>query len=146
MLQWSRWLDTHPTPSVIIGGRGRDAMNNINPASEVDVIIGSNIRRIREFSGVSKRGLAKAVGVSWSQLKKCEDGARRISAGSLFAVARALNCSIDEFWKGIEPGEPMVALPAHSDDAIAVATNFDRIPSPTHRKAIARLIATLARS
>ncbi|RVH04801.1 helix-turn-helix domain-containing protein [Sinorhizobium meliloti] len=121
-------------------------MNNINPASEVDVIIGSNIRRIREFSGVSKRGLAKAVGVSWSQLKKCEDGARRISAGSLFAVARALNCSIDEFWKGIDPREAMVALPAHSDDAIAVATNFDRIPLPTHREAIASLIATLARS
>ncbi|WP_234705667.1 MULTISPECIES: helix-turn-helix domain-containing protein [Sinorhizobium] len=81
-------------------------MNNTNTTSEVDVIIGSNIRRIREFAGVSKRGLAKAAGVSWSQMKKCEDGARRISAGSLFAVARALNCSIDEFWKASTRAKP----------------------------------------
>lgn len=112
--------------------------------SEVDVIIGSNIRRIREFSGMSKRGLAQAVGISWSQIQKCEEGERRISAGSLVAVAKALNCSLDQLWKGIEPGEPMVALPAHSDDAIAVATNFDRIPSAAQREAIANLIATLA--
>ncbi|MDX0249811.1 helix-turn-helix domain-containing protein [Sinorhizobium meliloti] len=118
-------------------------MNNTNTASEVDVIIGSNIRRVREFSGVSKRGLAKAVGISWSQMKKCEDGARRISAGSLFAVARALNCSIDEFWKGIDPGATLI-LPAQSNDAMMVARNFDRIPSPAHRVAIANLIATLA--
>ncbi|EHK78095.1 XRE family transcriptional regulator [Sinorhizobium meliloti CCNWSX0020] len=119
-------------------------MNNTNTTSEVDVIIGSNIRRIREFSGVSKRGLAKAVGISWSQMKKCEDGARRISAGSLFAVARALNCSIDEFWRGIDPGEATLVLPARSDDAIMVARNFDRIPSPARRAAIANLIAALA--
>ncbi|MDX0216690.1 helix-turn-helix domain-containing protein [Sinorhizobium meliloti] len=118
-------------------------MSSTNTTSEVDVIIGSNIRRIREFSGVSKRGLAKAVGISWSQMKKCEDGARRISAGSLFAVARALNCSIDEFWKGIDPGATLI-LPAQSNDAMMVARNFDRIPSPAHRAAIANLIATLA--
>ncbi|MQX25063.1 helix-turn-helix domain-containing protein [Sinorhizobium meliloti] len=119
-------------------------MNNTNTTSEFDVIIGSNIRRIREFSGVSKRGLAKAVGISWSQMKKCEDGARRISAGSLFAVARALNCSIDEFWKGIDPVAATLILPAQSNDALMVARNFDRIPSPAHRDAIANLIATLA--
>ncbi|RVG94291.1 XRE family transcriptional regulator [Sinorhizobium meliloti] len=119
-------------------------MNNTNTTSEVDVIIGSNIRRIREFSGVSKRGLAKAVGISWSQMKKCEDGARRISAGSLFAVARALNCSIDEFWRGIDTGEPTVLLPEQSDDAMMVARNFDRIRSPVRRAAIANLIAALA--
>ncbi|ASQ10623.1 helix-turn-helix domain-containing protein [Sinorhizobium meliloti] len=119
-------------------------MSNTNTTSEVDVIIGSNIRRIREFSGVSKRGLAKAVGISWSQMKKCEDGARRISAGSLFAVARALNCSIDEFWKGVDTGETAVVLPEQSNDAIIVARNFDRIRSPAHRAAIANLIATLA--
>lgn len=120
------------------------AMNNTNTTSEVDVIIGSNIRRIREFSGVSKRGLAKAVGISWSQMKKCEDGARRISAGSLLAVARALNCSIDEFWKGIDAGAATLTLPAQSNDAMMVARNFDRIPSPAQREAISNLIATLA--
>ncbi|MDX0801623.1 helix-turn-helix domain-containing protein [Sinorhizobium medicae] len=119
-------------------------MNNTNTASEVDVIIGSNIRRVREFSGVSKRGLAKAVGISWSQMKKCEDGARRISAGSLFAVARALNCSTDEFWSGIDTDEAAVLLPEQSDDAMMVARNFDRIRSPAQRGAIANLIATLA--
>ncbi|MDX0865618.1 helix-turn-helix domain-containing protein [Sinorhizobium medicae] len=119
-------------------------MNNTNTTCEIDVVIGSNIRRVRELAGVSRRGLAKAVGVSWSQLKKCEDGARRIAAGSLFAVARALNCSMDEFWRGIDTGEPTVLLPEQSDDAMMVARNFDRIPSPAHRDAIANLIATLA--
>ncbi|MDX0889689.1 helix-turn-helix domain-containing protein [Sinorhizobium medicae] len=119
-------------------------MNNTNTTCEIDVVIGSNIRRVRELAGVSRRRLAKAVGVSWSQLKKCEDGARRIAAGSLFAVARALNCSMDEFWRGIDTGEPTVLLPEQSDDAMMVARNFDRIPSPAHRDAIANLIATLA--
>ena len=114
--------------------------------SDIDIIIGSNIHRVRVSAGVSRRGLAKAVGVSWSQIKKCEDGQRRISASSIVAVAQALNCSLDQLWKGIDPGEAMVVHPAPSDDAIAVATNFDRIPSSAHREAIANLIATLARS
>ncbi|MDX1170259.1 helix-turn-helix domain-containing protein [Sinorhizobium medicae] len=112
--------------------------------SDIDLIIGTNIQRIRVLAGVSRRGLAKAVGISWSQLKKCEDGARRISAGSLFAVARALNCSTDEFWRGIDTGGPTVLLPEQSDDAMMVARNFDRIRSRAHRDAIANLIATLA--
>ncbi|GCA52355.1 anaerobic benzoate catabolism transcriptional regulator [Sinorhizobium sp. KGO-5] len=119
-------------------------MNSTNTTGEVDVIIGSNIHRIRVLAGVSRRGLARAVGVSWSQLKKCEDGARRISAGNLFAVARALNCSIDEFCRGIDTGEAKVVPPEQSDDAMTVARNFDRIRSPAHRAAIANLIATLA--
>ncbi|WP_322887184.1 helix-turn-helix transcriptional regulator [Sinorhizobium medicae] len=112
--------------------------------SDIDLIIGSNIQRLRVLAGVSRRGLANAVGVSWSQLKKCEDGARRISAGSLVAVARALNCSIDEFWRGIDTGGPTVLLPEQSDDAMMVARNFDRIRSPARRAAIANLIAALA--
>ncbi|PLU83097.1 transcriptional regulator [Sinorhizobium medicae] len=112
--------------------------------SDIDVIIGTNIHRIRVLAGVSRRGLGKAVGLSFSQIKKCEDGQRRISASSIVAVAQALNCSLDQLWKGIGPGEAMVVHPAQSEDAIAVATNFDRIRSPAHRDAIANLIATLA--
>jgi len=112
--------------------------------TDIDVIIGANIHRARVLAGVSRRGLGKAVGLSFSQIKKCEDGQRRISASSIVAVAQALNCSLDQLWKGIGPGEAMAVLPAHSEDAIAVATNFDRIRSPAHRDAIAKLIATLA--
>ncbi|RVK96168.1 XRE family transcriptional regulator [Sinorhizobium meliloti] len=112
--------------------------------NDIDLIIGANIHRIRVLAGVSRRGLGNAVGLSFSQIKKCEDGQRRISASSIVAVAKALNCSLDQFWKGVDPAETMVVLPAQSEDAITVSRNFDRIPSPAHREAIAELIATLA--
>lgn len=112
--------------------------------SDIDVIIGANIHRTRVLAGVSRRGLAKAVGLSFSQIKKCEDGQRRISASSIVAVAKALNCSLDRLWKGIEPGEAIAVLPAQSEEAITVSRNFDRIPSSSQREAIASLIATLA--
>ncbi|RVE97496.1 XRE family transcriptional regulator [Sinorhizobium meliloti] len=119
-------------------------MNNTKSTSDIDLIIGANIHRTRVLAGVSRRGLAKAVGLSFSQIKKCEDGQRRISASSIVAVAKALNCSLDQLWKGIEPGEAIAVLPAQSEEAITVSRNFDRIPSSSQREAIASLIATLA--
>ncbi|MDX1006773.1 helix-turn-helix domain-containing protein [Sinorhizobium medicae] len=119
-------------------------MNNTKTTCAIDVVIGSNIRRVRELAGVSRRGLAKAVGVSWSQLKKCEDGQRRISAGSIVAVARALNCDLDEFWKDIDVVAPLLFSPVPSAEAMTVAQNFDRIRSPAKREEIAKLIATFA--
>ncbi|MDX0759825.1 helix-turn-helix domain-containing protein [Sinorhizobium medicae] len=119
-------------------------MTYAKSTSDIDLIIGANIHRIRVLAGVSRRGLGKAVGLSFSQIKKCEDGQRRISASSIVAVAKALDCSIDQFWQGIDPGEAIVVSPVQSDDAIAVAQNFDRIPSRAQREAIAELIETLA--
>ncbi|WP_018009317.1 helix-turn-helix domain-containing protein [Sinorhizobium medicae] len=118
-------------------------MTYAKSTSDIDLIIGANIHRIRVLAGVSRRGLGKAVGLSFSQIKKCEDGQWRISASSIVAVAKALDCSIDQFWQGIDPGEAIVVSPAQSD-AIAVAQNFDRIPSRAQREAIAELIETLA--
>lgn len=112
--------------------------------SDIDLVIGANIHRTRVLAGVSRRGLGKAVGLSFSQIKKCEDGQRRISASSIVAIAKALNCSLDQFWKGVDPAETTAVLAAQSEDAVTVSRNFDKIPSPAQREAIANLIATLA--
>ncbi|MFI7493579.1 helix-turn-helix domain-containing protein [Kocuria sp. M4R2S49] len=58
--------------------------------------LGQRLRTVRTAKGISLRELARLVGVSASFMSQIELGRATPSVGTLFAVARELNISVDE--------------------------------------------------
>ncbi|RVH17040.1 helix-turn-helix domain-containing protein [Sinorhizobium meliloti] len=112
----------------------------------VDIIVGRNVRRIRELSGTSQTALGEALGITFQQVQKYECGANRISAGKLLEIAKVLGCDLIDLFAGADPREGVFVLPEHSPAALKVAADFDRIESQQLRDNLARLMASLAQS
>ncbi|RVJ85507.1 XRE family transcriptional regulator [Sinorhizobium meliloti] len=91
---------------------------------DVNVAVGSNIRRFREISGISQKKLAAAIGVTFQQVQKYESGKDRISARKLVETARALGCDFNSLFAGIEIGDVILAFPDHSTAALKASRQF----------------------
>ena len=58
-----------------------------------------NMKRVREEEGVSKRELAKEIGMDRASYSKFESGQRRISLYNFYAFSQFFNVSMDELLK-----------------------------------------------
>lgn len=63
--------------------------------SKLDIIVGQNIRAQRTAAGISQRALGSALGITFQQVQKVEQGKNRIGAGRLALVAEILKCPLD---------------------------------------------------
>jgi transcriptional regulator with XRE-family HTH domain len=72
-----------------------------NPRSPTDVdrLVGENIRRLRIARNLTLAQAAGELGISHQQLQKYETGANRLSAGTLSAVAAVLGVSIESLFR-----------------------------------------------
>lgn len=66
----------------------------------IDVLVGKRVRERRQALGVSQESLAEALGVSFQQVQKYENGKNRVSASRLYEIAAALDTSISYFFEG----------------------------------------------
>src|SRR5664280_643837 len=73
--------------------RGTSKRGASRMAETPDRRIGGAIARLREERGWSQRALAKVVGLDQSALSRVEAGKRRLAAGELDVIARALGSS-----------------------------------------------------
>jgi transcriptional regulator with XRE-family HTH domain len=71
---------------------------NERSASRVDTFIGRRIRDLRLDAGLSQTSIAKALGISFQQIQKYENGTNRISASRLYKLANHLDVSLTEFF------------------------------------------------
>lgn len=62
----------------------------------LDLQIGDAIRKRREALGVTQAQLGAAIGVTFQQVQKYEQGRNRVAASKLIRVAEALKCDIGE--------------------------------------------------
>ncbi|MEI9899180.1 MAG: helix-turn-helix transcriptional regulator [Hyphomicrobium sp.] len=88
-------------------------------ARDLDGVIGRNIRLRREARGLSQRGLAKVLGVTYQQVQKFESGRNRISAAQLYQLAVLFDCSTEGFFR--------------SDHISVVALSADPLGADGHR-------------
>lgn len=72
-----------------------------NPRSPTDVdrLVGENIRRLRTERNLTLAQTAGELGLSHQQLQKYETGANRLSAGTLCNVAAVLGVSIESLFR-----------------------------------------------
>ncbi|MCG8670230.1 MAG: helix-turn-helix domain-containing protein [Pseudomonadales bacterium] len=61
--------------------------------SQIDIIVGANIRKTRKKAGVTQAGLARHLSITSQQVQKYETGVNRVSAGRLLEIANVFGYS-----------------------------------------------------
>ena len=79
----------------------------INPkaATDLDRLIGAKVRRFRLEKGMSQERLADALGVTFQQLQKYENGMNRMAVSRLAQIARTLKLPLISFFEDL-PDDP----------------------------------------
>lgn len=89
--------------------------------TDIDRLVGANVRRLRVERNQTLADLSAALGISHQQLQKYETGANRLSAGMLCNVAEVLGVSIEFLFRpdgefssgtgdGSQPKDPLEEL------------------------------------
>jgi transcriptional regulator with XRE-family HTH domain len=120
---------------------------NISQARQVsvdDLSVATRIRQIRQESGLSQTEVAEALGISFQQFQKYEQGRNRISAARLVAIARILGVTPHDIlhWTGEPTASPLIDPKCATVDR-KVASLWHRIQSDRYRRAIMFLMETI---
>jgi transcriptional regulator with XRE-family HTH domain len=89
-------------------------MTSKTKGDPVDVHVGSRLRARRKVLGQSQHALAEALGVSFQQVQKYENGSNRVSASMLARAAGA---------QGVVPGFYFEGLPDAGGKPLTAAQN-----------------------
>jgi transcriptional regulator with XRE-family HTH domain len=68
---------------------------------EVDIHVGSRVRLRRRILGISQTKLGDALGLTFQQIQKYENGSNRISASRLFEISQILSVEPEFFFLGL---------------------------------------------
>jgi transcriptional regulator with XRE-family HTH domain len=120
----------------------------------IDIHVGKRIRDRRKDLRVSQEKLAEQLGLTFQQVQKYEKGANRVSASKLYEIARALQASVEYFFRGladpsVAAGELADAQPVPGDMVPAsegreLASEFPKIRDPRIRRRVLELVKSLA--
>jgi transcriptional regulator with XRE-family HTH domain len=137
----------HPAHNVVIAAsNSRDrqiAVRRINP---IDKHVGARVRTRRIMLNKSQAEVANALGLTFQQLQKYENGANRISASRLQSLCAILQAPVSFFFDGLpdvpETDGDAAALNGFlaTSDGIALMTGYARIRAPKLRRAIVALV------
>jgi transcriptional regulator with XRE-family HTH domain len=129
----------------------------------IDKYVGSRVRGRRVGLGMNQTRLGQAIGVTFQQIQKYENGTNRVSAGNLFKIAKAMGVDVAYFYEGIPESvvkgsvrrgggladQPVTAFetdPTRSREAIKLMHNYYRIDEPEVRKRLFQFVKALATS
>ena len=79
-------------------------------ASEIDIHVGTQMRKRREALGISQGRLGRHLGLTFSQIQKYEKGTNRIGAGRLYQIASFLGVTPGHFFLGLDSDGDTAAL------------------------------------
>jgi transcriptional regulator with XRE-family HTH domain len=124
----------------------------------IDLHVGQRIRARRKEVRVSQEKLAEQLGLTFQQVQKYEKGANRVSASKLYEIARALQASIEYFFRGLadpsstqegvaeENAGPFVHDFITTAEGQELASEFPKIQDPKVRKHVLELVKSLAQA
>jgi transcriptional regulator with XRE-family HTH domain len=122
----------------------------------IDVQVGARVRQRRTLLGMSQTHLGKAVGLTFQQVQKYENGANRISASRLFEFAKVLDVPVSFFFDAMpkeatKPAAKHVAPPKGKDEltkreTLELVRAYYKITDPAVRKAISDMVRSMAKS
>lgn len=119
---------------------------DVEPAS-LDQQIGERIRLRRTELGLTQDQLAAALGVSYQQVQKYENGANRISAVRLWQIGRRLEVPVGWFFDELEGtggGDASRSPLVHVRGVLEVARGFGELRSPSVKTALVGLLRALS--
>lgn len=110
---------------------------------EIDLIVGANIRNLRNARWISQEALGEALGVTFQQVQKYEKATNRVSASRLAGIARVLECSLADLFAGTTLTGPENVRPERlSPQASRVARLYDTLEDD-QRDAVLRLLRSM---
>ena len=126
----------------------------------IDKYVGSRVRARRVGLRISQTKLGEAIGVTFQQVQKYENGANRIGASNLYKISKTLGVDVAFFYEGVEsigesetptelsdvPQATFESDPMSSREAIELMHNFYRVKDESVRRRLAQFVKTLAQS
>ncbi|WP_417789416.1 helix-turn-helix domain-containing protein [Terasakiella pusilla] len=129
----------------------------------IDKYVGSRVRARRVGMRISQTKLGDAIGVTFQQIQKYENGTNRIGASNLYKISRQLGVEVayffqempedlyeasnaDPFGLSESAAEPFDSDPLSSRDSISLVHDFHRIPDETLRQRVGQFMRALANS
>ncbi|ARO54552.1 transcriptional regulator [Methylorubrum zatmanii] len=114
-----------------------------------DVIVGLRIQALRKSRGLSQTALGVAIGVTFQQIQKYENGTNRVGAGRLSDIARALGAPVSAFF---DEGDDAAAQEKtevfgflHAPGAVDLLNAFITIEDDQLRREVLALARSAAR-
>src|SRR4249920_290310 len=109
-----------------MGERRRDA---------VDMLVGRNIRILRQDRKMSQTELGRKIDVTFQQVQKYENGTNRVGSGRLFKIASILGVPITAFFEGAhQAASKRVAAHVRSSSNRKHTTVREHIPAIEHER------------
>jgi transcriptional regulator with XRE-family HTH domain len=116
----------------------------------IEGIIGERIRARRTALGLVQEQVAAALGLSYQQLQKYENGSNRITVDRLLALAHRLEVPITYFFAGLpgataapDDGRGEADIPRPTRAGQEAVRGLDRIRDEGVRGALASLVRTV---
>ncbi len=106
----------------------------------VDVMVGNKLRTIRTLRGLSQNKLAMAMGLSFQQLQKYEQGRNRVSASKLYHFASYFGVPVTEFYRGLDTPEGVLISPEQAE----ILNTWNRV-LPQYREKINEIMDVMGR-
>lgn len=116
---------------------------------QTDVVVGHNVRFWRLERKMSQTDLANALGLTFQQVQKYENGANRVGASRLMQIAEALNIPIHVFFEGAGNEQTEVESPIKfvaDQQALRLVRAFADIGDATLRRSVVTLVEGIAES
>ena len=123
-----------PAPEQATKGRSRDP--------EIEALLGTRIRAARVAARMTQTELGEAVGISFQQVQKYENGKDRVAASTLHRIAMALDVHTGTFF-GDEMLAPAGSIP-EVKAAMKAAEVLQQIRSPRVLKQLLVLAKVIA--
>lgn len=116
-----------------------------------DEYVGTAVRFRRKQLGLTQADLARAIGVTFQQVQKYENGTSRILVGRLFAISQALQVPVSYFLQPIN-GAATTKVESRASEllrepgAAALLWHYSKIETPAHRRSLLEFTRSLARA
>ncbi len=95
--------------------------------SPIDAHVGARLRQCRRLLGISQTTLGDALGLSFQQVQKYENGTNRITAGRLFALSQMLDVPVEYFFDDM-PAEVAASSPAQGGGKAKKPPSYEADP------------------
>lgn len=110
-------------------GRRKRGRRGSPESWSVDSHVGQRLRVRRSTLGISQEKLGEAIGLTFQQVQKYERGSNRISAGTLYRLAQALDVPVSFFFDCYEttPQQNQDAPPASAETGTVISRREARL-------------------
>jgi transcriptional regulator with XRE-family HTH domain len=114
--------------------------------TNINVIIGRNIRYRRRLYGLTQRAVGQYLSVSFQQIQKYENGTNDISAQKMLRLTIFFQCSLDDLYRDALPESlPHASVPVSDLYRVDfLMAQFNRIPSHAARDKLCWMVKTAA--